>query len=163
MSYPAVKLKISNEAAVRVPGVVVGVIVGENRDGRPLVRWAARQRARAVATLWMEDPPRWSACKGIRAVLGFEGGDEAKPLLLGLLDAPRHLDTISEAPIDREQSVPSSKPKVLRIESEQELVLECGKAKIALRADGRVTILGGYVLTRSKGVNKIRGASVQIN
>ena len=32
-----------------------------------------------------------------------------------------------------------------------------------LRADGRVMILGGYVLSRSTGVNKIKGGSVQIN
>lgn len=163
MSEVVTQLHIPSRTTDGVSGVVIGMVEGATDDGRPLVCWGrGRRSARPVRAVWMQTPPEWSSCKGLRAVLGFEEGDESKPVLLGLLDSP---------PIDREavqtaadaEATTEAKPKVLRIESEQELVLECGKAKISLRADGRVVILGGYVISRSKGVNKIKGGSVQIN
>lgn len=154
MSKVATQLRFPSDTAETISGIVVAVVEGESEDGLPLVRWGNGPRkaglARAVS---MAYSPKWSSCQGLRAVLGFEDGDERKPIVLGLLDSP---------PIDSELT-PDAKHKVLRIESEQELILECGKAKIALRADGRVVVMGGYVLSRSSGVNKIKGGSVQIN
>jgi len=139
-----------------IPGVVVASVEGAAPDGRPLVRCGhIAEQVLPASTIWAERRHDWSSCKGLRAIIGFEDGDESKPVLLGLLDPPRDADTAEPAG--------GVKPRVLRIESEQELILECGKAKIALRADGRIVILGGYVLSRSKGVNKIKGGSVQIN
>ena len=162
MSEPVAKLKRPTEVANHIPGIVVGVIAGESETGRPMVRWGGHLRAQAVTAVWMADPPKWSVCIGLRVIVGFEDGDEARPLLLALLDAPRANDAVAVAP-GTDEAVTSIKPKVLRIESEHELILQCGQAKLALRADGRVLILGGYVLSRSKGVNKIKGGAVQIN
>ena len=47
--------------------------------------------------------------------------------------------------------------------AEQEIVFRCGKASIILTRAGKVLIEGEYVLTRSSGVNRIKGGSVQIN
>jgi len=163
MSEPATKLSIPKDIEAHLTGVVIGVIEGESDDGRPLVSWAGGRFAQSVETVWLESPPKWSACRGVRVVLGFEGGDMAKPLLLALLDAPRRPDAVAEVPRGERVNIQPIKPKVLRIESEQELVLECGQAKIALRADGRIVILGGYILSRSKGANKIKGGTVQLN
>jgi len=154
------KLRFPDDTADAVSGIVVAVFEGLNDDGRLLVRWGPGQGAiRLARTIWMENAPDWSLCKGLRVVLGFEEGNQAEPIVLGLLDQPP--ETVQDP--DKGRSATEDKPKVLRIESEQELILECGKAKIALRADGRVVILGGYLLSRSKGVNKIKGGSVQIN
>jgi len=49
------------------------------------------------------------------------------------------------------------------IEAADEIVLCCGDASITLRRNGRVVIRGTAVETRAKGVNRIRGGSVQIN
>ena len=49
------------------------------------------------------------------------------------------------------------------VEAEDEIVLRCGEASITLRRNGRVVVRGTYVETRSKGVNRIKGGSVQIN
>jgi hypothetical protein len=49
------------------------------------------------------------------------------------------------------------------IDAQDEVVIRCGKASITLRRNGRVIIRGTYVETRSEGVNRIRGGSVQIN
>ena len=136
---------------LNIPGLTVVTIVGVNDDGQPVVRVGTGEGREAVArTVWMRDRPDWGACRGLRAVVGFEEGHGEQPILLGLLDAPPAGD-----PLSVERS--TGRPEVLRLESEKELVLECGKAKVVLRADGRVSILGGYVVSRSSGVNKIKG------
>ena len=43
------------------------------------------------------------------------------------------------------------------------MVLRCGKASITLTKAGKVLIEGSYVLSRSTGVNRIKGGSVQLN
>jgi hypothetical protein len=49
------------------------------------------------------------------------------------------------------------------LEAEQELVLRCGKSSITLTRAGKVLMRGAYLLSRSSGVNRIKGGSVQIN
>jgi len=133
---------------LRTPGIEIGEIRGADEDGRPLVA-GPRGEARPAEAVWMERSPDWAACSGLRCVLGRIEGDPARPVVLGLLDAP-------PAPTGEEA-------RVLKLTGERELILQCGDASISLRADGRIVIKGGYVLSRSTGVNKVKGASVQIN
>src|SRR5690606_34976115 len=60
-----------------VPGVVIGTITGADGEGRPLVRWPSGSESGVPAVpVWMRDAPPWSTCAGLRAVIGFEAGDE---------------------------------------------------------------------------------------
>ncbi len=45
----------------------------------------------------------------------------------------------------------------------REVVLRCGKASIALAADGRVVIKGVSLLATASGLHRIRGGAVRIN
>ena len=49
------------------------------------------------------------------------------------------------------------------ITAEREIVLRCGDASITLTRAGRVIIKGRYILSRSTGYNKIKGAAIDIN
>ena len=131
----------------QLPSVVLGQIVGVDPQGAPRVSWQDGPAATAQA-VWMANPPAWPECVGVDVVLGFIDGDEQRPIILGLLGGPR---------------VSAPKPETLRIESGRELVIECGEAKIALRADGRIEIRGTHIISRSSGPNKIKGGSVFIN
>ena len=51
----------------------------------------------------------------------------------------------------------------LILSAKEQLVFRCGKASITLTKAGKVLIQGSYVLTRSTGVNRIKGGSVQLN
>ena len=51
----------------------------------------------------------------------------------------------------------------LLLQADRELELRCGPASIVLTRAGKVLIRGEYVLTRSKGANRIKGAYVDIN
>ena len=49
------------------------------------------------------------------------------------------------------------------ISADKEIVLQCGKASITLTRAGKILLRGAYLLSRSSGVNRIKGGSVQIN
>ena len=53
--------------------------------------------------------------------------------------------------------------KVLHIKADDGLVIECGKSSIILTKDGKVQIKGNDLLSRARGMNKIKGAGVNIN
>lgn len=94
---------------------------------------------------------------GREAVLMFEDGDARRPIILGLVQSPASLPDQarpSEVSLDGER---------ITLAAEKEIVLRCGQASITLTRAGKVLIRGAYVLTRSSGVNRIKGGSVQIN
>lgn len=74
---------------------------------------------------------------------------EDQPLILGLIQP-----LVPEVEADGEKLV---------LEARREMTLRCGKASITMTADGRVTIRGTQVLSRSDGPNRVQGASVQLN
>ena len=51
----------------------------------------------------------------------------------------------------------------LIVTAKEEIVLRCGQASITLTKAGKVLIRGTYVSSRSSGVNRLKGGSVQIN
>ncbi len=145
-----------------IPGVLAAIIEEIGPDGRPVVRWGEGENAAAAATpVWSGAAIDWSLCSGRRVVVGFLEGDEAAPVILGLLDPPPPEALQPPASAAADQAAVT--PRTLRIEGEEEVIIECGKAKIQLRADGTVTVLGERILSRSKGVNRIKGGAVQIN
>lgn len=95
---------------------------------------------------------------GRDVVLMFEQGDPRRPLVMGLLQdagpAPAAAEVAATVVADNERQL---------IHAERELVLRCGDASITLTRAGKVVIEGRYVLSRSSGYNKIKGAAVDIN
>jgi len=134
--------------SIETTGVIIGSVAGVDAKGSPLVSWSGGEPV-AAQVVWMAAMPKWTECVGARVVLGLADGSECQPIILGLLDAPA--------------SPPQREPDVLRIVSGRELVIECGEAKIMLRADGRVEIRGTHLVSRSSGPNKIKGGTVHIN
>jgi hypothetical protein len=101
----------------------------------------------------MSAPPAdWRTCVGKQAVVAFVDGEASRPMLLGVVGMP--------AP---EVQANPTLPRTLRVAAGEELVIECGKSKIWLRADGRIEIRGEHVISRSRGPNKVKGGSVHIN
>lgn len=102
--------------------------------------------------------PIATADVGREVLVAFEEGDVRFPYIVGLFWQPEQRPPIQqlqiEAKVDGEQVV---------IEGKKEIVLKCGKASITLTRAGKVLIRGAYVLSRSSGVNRIKGGSVQVN
>jgi hypothetical protein len=88
----------------------------------------------------------------------FENGRREQPLVIGKIVVPgRAAEPAAKlvtAKVDDE---------VLTLSARQRIVLQCGKASITLTRAGKIIVRGTYLSSRSSGVNKIKGASVQIN
>ena len=96
----------------------------------------------------------------------FEGGDPHRPIVMGLI---QHLARVQPTSSERIRSETQNlidaevDGERLVFTAKKEIVLRCGKASITLTRAGKVLIRGAYVLSRSSGVNRIKGGSVQIN
>ncbi len=139
-------------------GIIVGELIGMMNEGlTPLVCYpgqtgTAALQARATIDLH-------GAHIGRQVVIMFEAKDLTKPIIMGVLQEgegwplEQRPDQV-EVDVDGERMVVSAK---------DQLVLKCGKASITLTKAGKVLIKGKYVLSRSSGVNRIKGGSVQLN
>ncbi len=159
-SAVAVSQQRTNVRKARIDGVVIGRLVGFEEGGYPLVEFpgSARSskdcnpgtRARTTTDLGAEDIGRELA-------LMFENGDPACPLILGRMHCPVH------NPDGASGLIAETDGARLELRADQEIVLRCGRASITLTRAGKVLIRGAYLLSRSSGVNRIKGGSVQIN
>jgi len=138
---------------VSLPSVLVGRITTMLESGEPLVDFPGNTTGSLVSARSLV--PIRSADAGRKVALTFEDGDPSLPIIMGLLqtmepEAGRPL----EVKLDEES---------LTLSAKKEIVLHCGKASITLTSAGKVLIRGAYLLSRSSGVNRIKGGSVQIN
>ena len=139
-------------------GVVVGELIALTDEGRtPLVVYAGQKGSAAVHARTAID--LHGADIGRQVVLVFENGDRAKPIAVGVLrqsngwpseQTPRQV----EVDVDGERLI---------VSAAEQLVLRCGKSSITLTRAGKILIQGSYILSRSSGVNRVKGGSVQLN
>ncbi|XXR75426.1 DUF6484 domain-containing protein [Sorangium sp. So ce394] len=153
--------RVAAEAAKAGPidGVVVGRIVGFGPNGDPLVEAAVLGGgagggvlARSMTALGPED-------EGREVALLFEGGRRDRPVVMGRM----HAAGDGAGAARRDGATATADGERLVLTAEKEIVLQCGKASITLTRAGKILIRGAYLLTRSSGVNRIQGGSVQIN
>jgi hypothetical protein len=157
---PAVSLMDERTPPLQGPvhGVITGTLLALTDNGKTaLVSFAgqpghAALRARSVVDLH-------GPHMGQSVVLMFEGGDVHQPIVMGVLrgqtgwpleERPATVDVDA----DGERMIVSAK---------EQLVLRCGKASITLTKAGKVLIDGTYVSSKSSGVNRVKGGSVQLN
>lgn len=54
-------------------------------------------------------------------------------------------------------------PPELVLSAERQITIRCGESSITLTAAGKIILRGKYIVSRSSGVQRIKGGSVQIN
>jgi hypothetical protein len=134
----------------RVEGVVVGRIASVSASGAVCVTFAGVPAQGLLARVTM---PITKADEGRDVALMFEEGDPRRPIVMGKVVSPIATGR-TEATIDARR---------FEISAEEEIVLRCGDSSITLTRAGKIIIQGAYVLSRSSGVNRIQGGSVEIN
>lgn len=99
---------------------------------------------------------------GSEVALTFEDGDFSRPILLGVVQS---WDAQPNPPLPCESTASAVQhdPETLLLTAAREITLQCGKASITLTSAGKLLLRGAYLLSRSSGVNRIKGGSVQIN
>jgi hypothetical protein len=123
------------------PAITVGQIASIDGQGRVLVSLdnGLAVPARLSSTVRRAEVLEAMAL-GTPVLLLLEKGVEAHPILVGLVR-----DRLEEP------------------EAPQELALSCGESSITLRRDGKIIIKGEEIVSRARGVNKVKGAIVKIN
>ncbi|MBT2971038.1 MAG: hypothetical protein B6D72_00965 [gamma proteobacterium symbiont of Ctena orbiculata] len=145
----------TDRTRARLDGVVIGVLVGLNEQHQPLVAFPGNPRtdsavAKSTIQFSAEDI-------GFEVALLFENGDPLLPMVIGRIQNPERAaeeTAKASADVDGER---------LTLTADREIVLKCGKASITLTRSGKIILRGNYLLSRSSGVNRIKGGSVQIN
>lgn len=92
---------------------------------------------------------------GAQVVIAWEGGDADRPVIIGRLR-----QRIEETGASAAVRVDGDR---LVLQADREIELRCGESSIVLTRAGKVLIRGSYVLSRSRGANRIKGAYVDIN
>jgi hypothetical protein len=146
-------------AALRSALPSVGRLAGFDSQDAPLVSELKNSpgevlRARSTVRLLRSQV-------GCEVLVVFEEGNPHAPIVIGVMEA----SPIGSAPQETEANVPSAHVDGVRqvIQAEREIVLRCGEASITLTRSGKVLIKGTYVLSRSTGYNRIKGAAIDLN
>ena len=154
----------------RLPQVVIGRLIELAPEGTPLVDFPGNPEDAPLAAL--SAAAIETDAVGQEVALLFADGDPRRPFVVGLLREPAPVEAPVEAPAESvaDVAIEPGKPAVARVDGEQvviaadkEIVLKCGRASITLTRAGKVLIRGAYLLSRSSGVNRVKGGSVQIN
>ena len=128
-------------------GVAVVSFAGFNGEGQFLVQQNDEETpVAALSTIRLVEEDL-----GARVVIAFEQGDGRYPIILGRLQEPAAPKIEDKLKVDGERVL---------IQAEREIELRCGEASIVLTRAGKILIRGNYVLTRSRGANKIKGSNI---
>jgi hypothetical protein len=142
-----------------LPGVLIARLYSFDHDDTPLVIGVPSLpgeivRARTITALRRSDA-------GSEVMVLFERGEARRPIVVGVVrDSSLAVDSVKQS--EHHVDVDADNERVI-IEAEREIVLRCGGASITLTRAGKVIIKGSYVVSRSTGYNKIKGAAVDIN
>lgn len=149
-------------------------VLGKLREGQaPLIAKLAGVSSTGEALVLLPHAKQPVAAQSTVAISGRQvgrdvlvsitSGDNPVVVVIGVLQQTQSAtDEATSQPqahlldveIDRER---------ITLTARRELVLRCGKASIALGADGKVVIKGSNLLSAAAGLHRIRGAAVQIN
>ena len=163
------------------PGeIIIGTIQGIDQDGRALVSFSGNindSPIPAISTISITHK-----LSGRQVALLFTEGNINSPVIMGIIHNPLNdiLENfeLSHPETTRNNSTTNEKlqkektlvqedividGKRIVIEGKQEIVFKCGESSITLTKAGKILIRGKYLLSRSTGVNRILGGSVQVN
>ncbi len=161
LSRPAATIQ---EAAI-VPdafaGALAGHLAGFDEQGRIIFQEDGTQAPYTVEIgLPLSDEEVAAAARAkLRALVIKPDNQPSQPVLVALLrerlSAEARDKTATETTHINGQAV--------EIDAQQSLELSCGRARITLHADGRIELNGDYLLSRSRGPIKLKGATIDIN
>ncbi len=153
-SQPETEQKIT---CSKMDSVIIGKLVSFDEKSQPLIDYFGNPYGRPLLSktvICLSD-------KDIETdiVLLFENANPFKPIIMGVL-----CESISKSEVKTKSKMKfESDDDKLVFKAHKEITLQCGDASITLKEDGKIIIRGAHLVSRSSGVNRIKGGTVQIN
>ncbi len=161
LSRPAATLQEAVRSPETFAGALTGHLAGMDEEGRILFQEDGAQAPYLVVIgLPLTDEVVVAAVQAQRRALVIRPDNQpSQPVLVALLR-----EGISTEARDK---VGSERTRIdgqaVAIDAQQSLELNCGRARITMHADGRIELNGDYLLSRSRGPIKLKGATIDIN
>ncbi len=150
---------------------LLGTLAEFDEQGRPLIRVALNDQWHTLATTPVVPVSRSDL--GRQSVVMLPGASFTAPLLMGFVHTPLSMALSQSEKPEREPDADESASysvevdeepaRELILEGKEKVVLRCGAASITLTEAGKIILRGEHRVSRSHGVNRILGASVQMN
>ncbi|OWQ48348.1 hypothetical protein CDL60_07170 [Roseateles noduli] len=99
---------------------------------------------------------------GQPVLLVFEDGDRERPVVVGVVRTAQ-TPAASEDVARMTRAEVQTDGEHLVVTARHALTLRCGKARLTLRADGRIELRGEEILAQAIGANRLQGGSVHLN
>jgi hypothetical protein len=150
---------VSSPHPVAFQGAATAQLTGFDLEERPLlvgIPGHPRELIAAETTV-----PLRREHIGSTVVVLLEAGDSRRPIVVGVLQVQCSVAPVKANP-PQLVSVCADDDRI-ELSADREIVLRCGDASITLTRSGKILIKGKYILSRSTGYNKIKGAAVDIN
>ncbi len=163
---PAATESLTLSGATPVPTAQLGKLIGIDRVGKCWVDFPGNQQGPVQARLTATAAANLAeAMPDTDLLLVLEDADRRRPIVLDVLVPNQQQPGLSAADATRPANpwLVSADGKTLRISAQQELSLRCGRASITLKPNGKIVLKGDHLLSYSRGTNRIKGGSVQIN
>jgi hypothetical protein len=164
--------------------ILIGSLAAFDEQGKPLVSHPLISNAASIPAITTQGLSHQHI--GRQVALMFVNGQLNQPIIVGLIHNPLYallenitvatapaenvdVDTVVfESPLPEKEKRDDSQTlqvdgKRVVIEGQEEITLSCGQASITLTKAGKILIRGTYLQSRSSGVNRILGGSVQVN
>jgi hypothetical protein len=153
------------EATSLSPGLVgVGRIIDLGKGGEIWVDFAGSPPGGARSRILRHLLPITRKNIDDTVLLVFES-ENPLPVIVGIV-ADGVCPILPQVAVELEGREPETAVidgKRVLLRAYEEIRLECGKASIIARKDGKIILRGVEIVSRASKTNKIRGASVQIN
>ncbi|MFL0809009.1 MAG: DUF6484 domain-containing protein [Agarilytica sp.] len=153
--------------------LILGMVASVDAASQPKVEYFLQGKKYAVNAITTQ---ALSADQvGRQVALMFVNGNGQQPIVLGLIrnaldDAIDNFEKNNEVEVSEQKVSETSEPNVCKVDGEklvlegkEEVVLKCGSSSISLNKNGKIVLRGKYLVSRSSGVNRIMGGSVQVN
>lgn len=156
------------ELKQKISGIRIGGISGIDEMGRVLVDYQGNSLgplpARFAESI-KRKLQRYSGPADDKVLIVFENDNPELPIIIDIicdaLQIPDETDDIALRITETDNVYVDGRR--VTFDAKEQIELRCGKASITLTRAGKILIRGAYLLSRSSGVNRIKGGSVQLN
>ena len=130
--------------------------------GRLLVKYGNKQTVQArMVTELASGKPEYLI--GQEVILLFEDNDPERPIAIASLQPTGDFASALQIADLKEEKKTNDDDENILIQAKEKLELRVGKASIVIDANGKITIRGANLLSRSTGPIRIKGGHVDIN